>query len=160
MPRFRASQLDDPWVVEMSDYASVPVENSVALFAYLACLVDIEVDPPHIKKMPVPAVSADVLLRAFQAINRYAVAQEIRNEDAVAVLVAQMKSICAKYMPIIIEESRQRAFNVEEQARAHDRWVHGGIPSRSYLRCVSMSYGTVMKTAGVNAIDHFLRSTT
>ena len=89
MPRFRASQADDPWVVEMADYASVPVENSVALFAYL----DIEDATLHIKKMPLPA---DGTLRALQAINRYAAAQEIRNEDAVAVLVAQMKSICAK----------------------------------------------------------------
>ena len=121
MPRFRASQADDPWVVEMADYASVPVENSVALFAYL----DIEDATLHIKKMPLPA---DATLRALQAINRYAVAQEIRNEDAVAVLVAQMKSICAKYRPAILEilreaETKREAERAAEQARAHARWV-------------------------------------
>ena len=153
MPRFRASQADDPWVVEMADYASVPVENSVALFAYF----DIEDATPHIKKRPPPAVSADATLRALQAVNRYAVAQEIRNEDAVAVLVAQMKSICAKYRPAILEilreaetkreaeeaqqkaekeaeearqkvvreaeEARQKAERAAEQARAHARQV-------------------------------------
>ena len=153
MPRFRASQADDPWVVEMADYASVPVENSVALFAYF----DIEDATPHIKKRPPPAVSADATLRALQAVNRYAVAQEIRNEDAVAVLVAQMKSICAKYRPAILEilreaetkreaeeaqqkaekeaeearqkvvreaeEARQKAERAAEQARAYARWV-------------------------------------
>lgn len=123
MPKFRASQADDPWVVEMADYASVPVENSVALFAYLT------IEDPYSSHKKTPVVSADVTLRALQAVNRYAVAQGIRNEDAVTVLVAQMNSICAKYRPIILgilreaetkreaEEARQKAEKEAEEAR-------------------------------------------
>ena len=150
MPRIRASRADDPWVVELSECASVPVENSVALFAHL----DIEDPCPYSSHKKAPAVSADGTLRALQTINRYAVAQGIQDEEAVAVLVAQTKSICAKYRPIILgilkdaetkreadearqkaerdveearqkdaEGARQKAERVAEQTRAYARWV-------------------------------------